>query len=322
MTASPNTSGHGAERPRDIPFLGWKQILLRAWKEGGRDHVSLIAAGVAFYGLLALFPAITALMAISGLIFDPQQITGQMEILSSMMPEAAVDIILGQAVEIAGSQEGGLGLAALIGIGIALYSASKGVGSLMEGVNIAYDEKETRGFVRLTATKLALTLFLIFGMSAGLGATLVLPGVLSLVDLGATTEALIGVARWGVLLVATILGILVLFRYAPDREPATWTWLLPGAVFACIVWLVASIAFAVYVENFGSYNESFGALAGVVILLMWLWISAYVLLFGAEVNAETEAQVRKDTTTGPDMPRGARGAVKADELAGVSSSQN
>lgn len=312
----PDANGANANRPREIPLSGWKDIMLRAWREVSNDHVGIIAAGVAFYGLLALFPAISALMAISGLIFAPERITEQLEAVSAFMPEGAADIIIGQATEVAGSHSGGLGLAALAGIAIALYSASKGVASLIEGINVAYDEEETRGFLRLTLTNLGLTVFLIVGMSAGLGATLVLPSILSIIDLGPTTEALIGLARWAVLLALTVAGILVLYRHAPDREPAEWRWLLPGALLACILWIAASIGFSVYVENFGSYNETFGALAGVIVLLMWLWLSAYVLLLGAEVNAEAEAQVRPDTTTGPGMPRGSRGAVKADQLAG------
>ena len=310
-----SSEGEFATAPHRIPARGWLRILRRAWSEAGRDHVSLIAAGVAFYGLLALFPAITALMAISGLVLEPEQVTAQIERLSGLMPEGAADIILGQAVEVAGSQETGLGIAALLGLALALYSASKGVASLIEGLNIAYDEEETRGFIGLTALKLILTVFLIFGMVAALGATVIVPGVLAFVQLGAATELLIGFVRWALLLVLTVLGIAVLYRYAPDRRAARWAWLTPGAAMACAAWIAASVGFSFYVSNFGNYNESFGALAGVVVLLMWLWISAFVLLLGAEVNAEAEAQTRTDTTVGPGRPMGGRGAVKADELA-------
>ena len=317
MTKRPDGQGRDAARPRDIPVDGWKAIFLRAWRDLGPDHIGLTSAGVAFYGLLALFPAITALMAISGLIFDPADVTGQIETLSSLMPAGAADIVINQAKSVTGSESSGLGLAALLGIAIALYSASKGVASLMEGFNIAYEEEETRGFVRLTITKLALTLFLVVGLVAGLGVVLIIPGILSLIDLGQTTELLIGFARWAVLLAMTICGILLLYRMGPDRKAAQWRWLLPGAALSCVLWVCASYAFSIYAQNFGSYNETFGALAGVIVLLTWLWLSAYVLLFGAEINAEAEAQVRPDTTVGHHMPRGARGAVKADELAGM-----
>lgn len=308
--------GRMAARPRRIPWRGWVSILKRVWAEMGSDHLSLIAAGVAFYGLLALFPAITALMAVAGLVLEPAQITSQIEMLSSVVPEAAADIILTQATEVAGSEGAGLTFAALFGFGFALWSASKGVGSLMEGVNFAYDEKEDRGFLRLAATRLLLTLFLIFGMTAGLAATLVLPPVLELLALGPTTELLIGLARWAALILLTILGIGAIYRFAPSRKPASWRWLTPGAVMATLLWLVASGAFAIYVRNFGNYQETFGGLAGAIIMLMWLWISALLILLGAELNAEAEAQTRVDTTTGPPMPMGERGAVKADKLAG------
>jgi membrane protein len=308
--------GGYANRPRDIPLSAWREIALRVWRKTNEDHVDLIAAGVAFYGLLALFPAITALMALAGLIFDPSTFTDQLETASAFVPENVADIVLGQAVEVAGSQRGGLGLAALVGLGVALYSASRGVASLIQGMNVAYDENETRGFLRLLVTKLVLTVALLFGLVLGLGATIVLPGILSIVALGPITELVIGLSRWAVLLAMTIAGILLLYRAAPDRAAARWIWLWPGAVFACLMWLLSSVAFSLYVENFGSYNETFGALAGVIVLLLWLWLSAFVLLFGAQINAEAEAQVRPDTTTGPGMPPGERGAVKADEVAG------
>lgn len=312
----PAVPGRDAARPRDIPPAAWRMIAIRVWHKAGRDHIGLIAAGVAFYGLLALFPAITALMAISGLMFEPEQVTGQIETVTAFMPRNVARIVLDQAVEVAGSQKGGLGLAALFGLGVALYSASRGVASLIEGMNVAYDEAETRGIVRLTVTRLALTAILLLGLVFGLGATLVLPGILKLLALGPLTDILIGLTRWAVLLAMTVGGILILYRTAPDRASARWRWLWPGAILACVSWIAASAAFSLYVETFGSYNETFGALAGVIVLLMWLWLSAFVLLFGAEINAEAEAQVRPDSTTGPGMPLGLRGAVKADQLAG------
>ncbi|WP_246057882.1 YihY/virulence factor BrkB family protein [Arenibacterium halophilum] len=309
-----NDTGEMARTPRAIPIGGWKAIALRVWTEVGGDHISLIAAGVAFYGLLALFPAITALMALAGLVFDASQVTDQIGLVASIVPEAAAEIIIGQAAAITGSEDGGLGLTALIGFATAIWAASKGVGSLIEGINVAYDEAETRGFIRLTATRLGLTIFLVVGMVTGLGATIVLPSILQLLSFGVTTELLIGATRWVALFAMTAFGICVLYRVAPDRRAAQWSWLVPGAVLATILWVAASMGFAVYVQNFGSYQETFGAMAGVIILLMWLWISAYVILLGAELNAEAEAQTRVDSTVGKSMPLGERGAVKADQF--------
>ncbi|WP_099826280.1 YihY/virulence factor BrkB family protein [Oceaniglobus indicus] len=308
------TRGRDAETPNEIPKPGWKDILLRVKDEIAKDHVGLIAAGVAFYGLLALFPAITALMALAGLVLEPSEVTAQIESLATVIPDQAADIIIGQAVEVAGSQNGGLGLALLLGLGLALYSASKGVGSLMEGLNVAYDEDESRGFIKLTLVKLGLTLLLIVGLVAGLGATLALPAVLSFLNLPDWLNTVLGLARWVILGVLTLGGLGALYRWGPSREDAQWKWLAPGTLAACALWLIGSLAFSVYVANFASYNESFGSMAGVIILLMWLWLSAYVVLMGAELNAEIEAQTARDTTTGTREPMGARGAEKADRL--------
>lgn len=306
--------GRTAETPTDIPAPGWKDIAFRVKDEIASDRVGLIAAGVAFYGLLALFPAITALIAISGLLVEPSQIVGQLESLSGLVPEEVIAIVTKQASAVAGSREGGLGLAAIAGVLIALYSASKGMASLIEGINVAYDEEEERGFVRLKLVTFALTLFLMIGLLVALMATLGLPAVLAVLDLGALFELLMTAGLWIGLFCLTVLGLSVLYRYAPSRDEPEWTWASPGAVVSCLIWVIASAGFAFYVGNFGSYNESFGTLAGVIVLLMWFWISAFVILLGAELNAEMEAQTRADTTKGPDEPMGSRDAVKADRL--------
>ena len=310
--STPDIPGETAVRPREIPAAGWRQILVRAWSEGNSDHISLIAAGVAFYGLLALFPAITALVAIAGLVLEPAQITDQIDQITSIVPQGAADIIVGQATEVAAADNSGLGLAAIFGVLLAIYSSSKGVSSIVEGLTVAYDEEDDRSFIRRTLVILLLTLGLLVGVAIGVAVVVVLPTVLSIVDLGRTTELLILAVRWAVLLGLVTLGIAMLYRFGPSRSGPKWRWLTPGAVLACLVWIAATAGFAFYAENFGSYNESFGALSGVIVLLMWLWISAYILLLGAEVNAEAELQTRVDTTVGQDMPMGDRGAVKAD----------
>ncbi|SFB85090.1 YihY/virulence factor BrkB family protein [Tropicimonas isoalkanivorans] len=304
--------GTTATKPTEIPMRGWMEIGLRTWRRAGEDHISLIAAGVAFYGLLAIFPAITALVAVGGLVMDPVEVGQKIDTVATVVPREAFGIIESQATKVAGAQSTGLGLAAIFGILLAIYSSSKGVRSLVEGLNIAYEEKDTRGFIKQNLVVLALTLFLIVGMLLGIFATTVLPVVLSVVNLGMVTELLISAARWVVMFLLTIGGIMVLYRYGPHRATAQWSWLSPGATLACIVWLGASMLFAVYADNFANYNESFGTLGGVIALLMWLWISAYVILLGAELDAEMEQQTTEDTTTGSPMPMGVRGATKAD----------
>lgn len=306
--------GRGAETPMEIPAPGWKDILLRVKDEIATDHVSLVAAGVAFYALLAIFPAVTALMALAGLVMEPAEVTAQLEALTNLIPEEAANIILDQAIAVTGSEETGLGWAFLIGLGLALYSASKGVGSLMEGLNVAYDEDETRGFVTKLIWTLGLTLMLIGVLLLGLAATVAVPAIVAFLALPDWFETFLTYGSWVLLAALTVVALAVLYRYGPARDNAEWKWLTPGSVIACILWIVASVGFSIYVSNFGSYNESFGSMAGAIILLMWLWISAFIVLLGAEFNSEMEAQTRKDSTTGPDEPMGQRDAVKADRL--------
>lgn len=306
--------GRNADTVTEIPLAGWKDILFRLKDEVAADRVGLIAAGVAFYGLLALFPAITALIAISGLLVEPSQIVEQLQNLTGVLPQEVISIITAQATSVAGSQTGGLGFAAVLGILVALYSASKGMASLMQGINVAYDEEETRGFIKLKLVTLGLTLFLMLGLLIAVLAMLGLPAVLAFVDLGPMVEMLITGAFWILLFALTCVGLSVLYRYAASRDAPEWSWASVGAVVGCVMWIVASAGFAFYVSHFGSYNESFGALAGAVVLLMWFWISAFIILLGAELNAELEAQTRVDTTQGHNKPMGQRDAQKADTL--------
>lgn len=260
----------------------------RLWTQVNEDHVGLIAAGVAFYGLLALFPAITALMAIAGLLVDPDRIVAQLQQFSDIVPQEVMSIVVGQASAISGSGGGGLGLAAMLGIGFAVWSASRGMASLIEGMNVAYGEKETRGIVKLKAVTLALTLLVVIGIVIGMLATMAVPVALSFVQLGTLGNVISFALAWGVLLIFTFGGLSVIYRFGPDHaRPRSQNHMTPGAPVACLLWVLASGGFAFYVSNFGSYNESFGALSGVIVLLLWLWISAYVILLGAELNAVT-----------------------------------
>jgi membrane protein len=307
------TRNGDAATPARIPFAGWKDVAFRVKNQVAKDRVGLLAAGVAFYGLLALFPAITAVIAISGLLIDPGQIVGQLNKFSGLMPEEVITIITKQATSVAGSRDGGLGFAAIVGLMISFYSASKGMASLMQGVNVAYDVWETRGFFKRMVVTFALTLMLIAGWICGLAATLAVPVIMAFVDMGAIAAMVVNATLWIGLIALTIFGLSVLYRFAPARETPEWKWASVGAVVGCLLWIVASAGFAFYVSNFGSYNESFGTLAGFVVLLMWFWISAYIILMGAELNAEIEAQARADTSGGDDTAVGTRDTEKADK---------
>jgi membrane protein len=308
--------GRGADRPRDIPRRGWRDIGKRTWASVGADHVTVVAAGVAFYGLLALFPAIAAFVAVAGLILDEATMQAQIAQLSAALPEDAAAIIEGQAMQVAsGSSAAGWG--ALVGFLLALWGAARGTKGLMEGMNIAYGEEEERGFLKFNAVALALTLFLILGLVIAVAAALVAPAVAAFVNVPGVVGALLTYATWPVLLVLTIFGLAVLYRYGPSREPAEWRWLTPGSVLATVIWLIGSIGFSIYVANFGNYTATYGALGGVILLLTWFWLSAFVVLLGAELNAEIEHQTAQDTTTGDDRPMGRRGARVADETGGA-----
>lgn len=314
-TNDTQTPGQSAAHPAQIPPVGWKDILLRVKDQISADRIGLIAAGVAFYGLLALFPALSGLMALAGLVLDPADITAQIATLTAILPQAAAQIILDQATKVAASPGSGLGFAFVASLGLALYSASKGVGSLIQGLNICYAEDESRGFFLRLATTLGLTVLMILGLVLGLVATLILPAALAWLEVPQALASALGVLRWVVLGLLAITGLAALYRWGPSRSGANWRWLTPGAAASAVLWLLGSIGFSLYVANFASYNESFGSIAGVIILLMWLWLSAYIVLLGAELNAEVEAQTARDTTTGPRDPLGQRGAHKANTLA-------
>jgi membrane protein len=316
MPKTPRTDdrGRGATRPQDIPTAGWMEVARRTWASVSADHVSIVSAGVAFFGLLAMFPALVAFVAIAGFVMSPAEMEERIAAYAAALPEGAADIITDQAVGVA-EAGGGAGWGAALGFVLALWGASKGVKSLMEGMNIAYEEEETRGIIAYNLWALGLTLFLIAGLIIAVSAALVAPAVATFVPLPAQVEALLTYAPWPALLVLTILGLAVIYRYGPSRENARWRWITPGAVAATVLWLMGSVVFSIYVTNFASYNATYGALGGVIVLLTWLWLSAFVVLLGAELNSEIERQTARDTTTGPPRPMGARGAEMADKVA-------
>lgn len=314
--------GRDATRPQYIPFAGWKDILLRTKDELGDDHVSVVAAGVAFFGLLAAFPAIVAAISIAAIVVDPTAIGDVLNVLAAGLPEAAAEILRSQAQKVTGGENSALGLAALLSILLALYGASKGMKTLMEGMNVAYDESEKRGFVRLNLTAIVLTMLLLLALFVAIGFILGIPVVLAGTGLPAGVRAILSWVRWIPLAVIAVTGLSVLYRYGPSRDAPKWRWITPGATLAIVIWIVGSLGFSFYVRNFGSYNETYGTLGGVIVLLTWLWLSAYIVLLGAELDSEIEHQTSRDTTTGLPEPMGERGAVMADTVGEPASSRD
>jgi membrane protein len=306
--------GRHADRPTELPVQGWKDVLVRVKVEAKRDNVTLLAAGVAFFGLLALVPALVALVSVYGLVADPSRVDEQVEDVLGAAPSEVRDLVTSQLSSITDDAGGALGLAAAISLIVALWSASSGVKNLIAAINAAYDEDETRGFVKLRSVSLAFTLGAIVFLVASFILIAVLPSVLADTGLGTAGRILAGVLRWVVLLVGMLMALAVLYRYGPDRDNPTWSWVSPGAIMATVLWLIGSALFAFYTANFGKYNETYGSLGAVVVVMLWLYISALAVILGAELNAELERQTARDTTKGAPQPMGRRGATAADTL--------
>jgi len=307
--------GHGrqADQPQEIPPSGWKDIAKRTAKEVKADQVPLLSAGVAFYALLSLFPAIIAGVSIYGLVADPATVRDQINRLTEMLSPETAAIIGTQLKQVTSGAGGALGVATVIGILTALWSASSGMKALVTGVNLAYDETESRKFVKLRGLSIVLTLGAMVLMGVALA---LIVGFPALADSWPTAlRWTVGGLRW-VLLAALLIGALaVLYRYAPDRDEPRWTWVSWGSGIATLLWILASIGFSIYANSFGNYNKTYGALAGVIILMFWLYLTAVIVLVGAELNTEMELQTAKDTTAGPTRPMGERDAHAADHVA-------
>jgi len=306
--------GATANEPKQIPAKGWFQVTKRAWAEAKVDQVPLLAAGVAFYSFLSLFPAMIAAVTIYGLVADPATVAKQTKAVSDALPSDAASIITDQMEAIAAQPQQSLGLGLVIALALALWSASGGVGNIVSAVNIAYDEEETRGFVKRKALALGFTLGAILFVVVAVTLIAVTPILLDAFIPDGALYVLLNAARWVGLVIAVAIALAVLYRYAPDRDSPRFAWVSVGAAVATLIWIVASVGFSLYVDNFGSYSKTYGALAGVAVLMLWLWITAFIVLLGAEINAEAEQQTVQDTTVGAPEPLGERGAVKADNL--------
>lgn len=315
-SAPPETTearGRAAPRPGEIPASGWRDVALRVKAKLGDDHLTLVAAGVAFYGLLAVVPALAALVSLYGLVANPSGIAQTLQSMPAL-PATARDVVLEQLRRIAGASPSALGAGLVVSLGLALWSANKGTKALVAAIHIVHDEEDRRGFVGQTALALAFTTGVVVAAAVGIAVIAVLPALLGRLGLGPAAR-LAGIGLPWIVLLGTVYGLLLLlYRHAAYREAPRWRWVRPGAVFATTAWAVASMLFSIYVANFSSYNETYGSMGGAVVMLLWLWISALVVLIGAELNSELERQTRRDSTVGVEAPMGARGARSADTL--------
>jgi membrane protein len=311
--------GRSATSPHQIPAPGWKDIVVRSWGEVSENNIFLVSGGVTYAVLLALFPGLAALVSIYGLLLDPTEVERQVAALSHILPPESAKMIGDELQTLVSASSGSLSISAGLALLLALWSASRGMSGLVTAFNIAYDQKETRGFFKLNFIAIVLTMGMLVGGTVVIALVGVLPAALQFVGLESSTKWLVLVLEWPLLIAVVMGGLAVLYRYAPDRHPPRWRWVSPGAIVATLLWLLGSVAFTVYVSHFNSYDKTYGSLGGVVVMLTWLYLSAFVALLGAVINAQSELQTQADSTVGEPKPLGARKAYAADTVGGSTS---
>jgi membrane protein len=305
--------GRRATAPQEIPPRGWKDMVLRVKDEARRDNLVLVGAGMAFFGLLALAPGLAAVVSIYGLVASPDDVARHLDSVSGALPAEAADLLDSQLQEVVAASGSSKGIGVLVGIALALWSTSAAMKQLLQALSSMYDEDEDRGFVALRARALALTAGAIVFLVATMVLLAVVPAWAQASDNGVLTTAA-SVARWPVLIALMMVALSVLYRFGPDRERPRWRWVSWGAAIATVVWVVASVGFSIYAGNIGNYAQTYGSMAVVVVTMVWLWITGMCILLGAEINAELERQTLRDSTTGPEQPRGQRDAYAADTV--------
>ena len=301
-----------------MPAAAWRDVAIRVWNQSWADNIGLVAAGVAFYGFLALVPMLGILVMIYGLVADPEAVVGHVTTLIRFLP-ADVALLIGQLLlnSVENSEQSG-GFGFLVAILIALYAGSNGAGAIMTALNIAYEEKEKRSLARFYGIALTITAASVFLALLSLLAVGAVAALESFVPSASGPTVIVGkLVSYGLMGLSAAAVAATLYRYGPSREDARWQWLTAGSLFTAIVWLGLTIGFGFYVTRLTDYNATYGSIAAIVMLLTWMYLTAYVFLFGAELNAELEHQTMVDSTTGEAEPLGRRGAWAADHVAGA-----
>jgi membrane protein len=311
---SAGAEGHIAEAPSPIPVRGWKGVLLRVYQSVNEERLLLVAAGVTFYTLLAIFPGIAALISIYGLFADPATVTSHLDTIANVAPSGAIDVLRDQMARLALQGGTKLGIGFLVSLAISLWTANSGIKALFDALNIAYDEEEKRGFFKLTGVTLLVTAGIIAFILLTLGAVVALPVVLDYVPQPGLTLYLVKFGRWPILFILVTLALEILYWYGPSRKEPRWRWVSWGSAVAAIVWLVASVLFSWYVANFGSYNKTYGSLGAIIGFMTWIWISIIVVLVGAKLNAEMQHQTARETIIGQPAPLGSRATNMANAI--------
>ncbi|MBB4396923.1 YihY/virulence factor BrkB family protein [Bradyrhizobium sp. ERR14] len=308
--------GHGrrAKSPFEIPWKGWKDIFWRTYQRIDEDRLLATAGGVVFFGLLAVFPAVTAVVSSYGLFADPATISANLQTLATMLPEGSFQIVEDQVARVVSHGNTTLGATFLLGLLLAIWSANAGVKAIFDALNVAYEEREKRSFIRLNMVSLAFTVGGIVALLVMVGLVVAFPLALNHLGMAPESKLIVALARWPLMFLVLLVALAILYRFAPSRDAPRWQWLSLGAVIAAILWIAGSALLSWYLSEFANYNATYGSLGAAIGLMTWMWMSAIVIMFGAELNSEIERQTLKDTTAGPPKPLGTRDAVSADTV--------
>lgn len=308
--------GHNAGSPFQIPLAGWKQIALRVKDEIRLDNVFIVSAGVGFYFFLAFIPAIAASVSIYGLVVTPDQAEQQMTQLADALPEETYRLISTTLNRVAGQAGSTLSWSLIFSILLSVWSSNRATTAVFKSMNIAYDEKERRSFIKKKAITL---LFTVTGGVIGILSMVFIvayPTIVNNFDLPNILESSLAQLRWLVLAAILFFVLAITYKIAPFRSSPKFIWIVPGALLATILWIGGSMLFALYIEHFANFDRTYGSFAAVIILMLWFFLSGFIIIMGAEINSEIEHQTYIDTTVGPEKPMGERGAYHADHYTG------
>ena len=310
--------GRHARSPWTMPPAAWKRIAIRTWNQSWIDNAGLVAAGVAFYGFLAIIPLLGIIILAYGFVAEPETVVRNMQAMTAILPSNIAILIGEQLMAAVQASQGTKGLAILAALGVALYGGTNASGAIIMALNIAYQEKEKRGLVQFYLLAMAMTVGALLLMLVALATTTAITSLDRLVPNASGPAVVLGKAGSYVALILAAAAIAAtLYRFGPSREDARWSWITPGSLFAAVAWVLLTLAFGFYITKVTDYGATYGSLGAIVALLTWLYLSAYVFVFGAELNSEVEHQTAKDSTTGEPEPLGRRGAWAADHVAGA-----
>ena len=314
VRAAEQGRGRHAEAPWQISWLGWKDILWRTYWQIGENRLLALAAGVVFYGLLALFPALAGFVSLYGLFAKTSSISDQLSLVAGVFPKGAIDIIRDQIARLIAKGDAKLSINFIVAFCIALWSANAGTKAIIDALNVIYEEKEKRGFIRLTLISLGFTLAALAALTLALTGIILLPHLLDYFGLDRLSALILRMVRWPALLLATILSLSFIYRFGPSRTEPQWQWISVGSIVASVVALATSSLLSWYFSSLANYDATYGSLGAVIGTMLWLWILWVVVLLGAQLNSEIEHQTARDSTVGRPKPLGRRGATMADTV--------